>query len=120
MTSTTISTTPSSLGGNSLPEAATTVAASSLILKATAGNLFGVDICTAGTAGYLMLFNSATAPADGTVTPAKVFPVAANAGLRLDFITPIRFTIGITAVFSSTGPFTKTASATAFISGEVL
>jgi hypothetical protein len=99
---------------------ATTVAASNVVLKASAGNLYSVNICTGAVSGYLMLFNATSAPADGTVTPTKVLPVAANAGIILDFATPLRFTTGCTAVFSTTGPFTKTASATAFISGECI
>jgi hypothetical protein len=37
----------------------------------------------------------------------------------LSFNPPLRFNTGITVVYSSTGPFTKTVSNTAFISGDV-
>lgn len=111
---------PTGVAANALTPSATAVAASSLVLKASAGNLYGVQIATGGTAGYLMLFNAVAAPADGVVTPIKVYSIAANASLEVGYDIPLRFGTGITAVFSSTGPFTKTASATAFISGEVV
>ncbi len=96
----------------------TTAAAGSLILKASAGNVYGYDVSTGGAAGYLMLFDSATVPADGAVTPTRVHAVAANASLSRSFNPPIRCASGITLVFSTTGPFSKTISATAFLAGD--
>lgn len=96
---------------------ATTVAAGSLVLKASAGNLYGINITAGASAGYLMIFNATSAPADGTVTPIFCMAVAANASLAFQWDTPVVCSAGITAVFSTTGPFTKTISATAFISG---
>jgi len=112
-------TVPSTVAAVGITPVVTTVAAGSLVLKASSGNLYSVNITSGASAGYLMLFNSTTAPADGTVTPIKVMPIAANAGLVVNFNPPIRFGTGITAVFSTTGPFSKTISATAFISGDV-
>ena len=98
---------------------ATAAAASSLVIKATPGQLLHITLVTGAASGYLMLFDAAAAPADGAVTPiwsagviAALTPYTwqANAG------PGIRFNTGIVAVFSSTGPFTKTASATAYIS----
>lgn len=98
---------------------ATTVAASSQVIKASAGNLYSLNVTSAASAGYVMVFNATTAPADGTVTPAKCLPLAANTGLDLNFrAAPTFFSTGIAVVFSTTGCFTKTASATAFISGD--
>jgi hypothetical protein len=65
-----------------------------------------------------MIFDAASAPADGTVTPKLVEAIAANASIQQSLRTPIRFSTGITMVFSTTGPFTKTASATAFLAGD--
>ena len=110
---------PSTVAAAGIVPVATTAVASSLVLKASAGNLYGVNCVAGASAGYLMLFNSTTAPADGAVTPLKVMPIAANAGMAMSFEIPVRFSTGCTAVFSTTGPFTKTASATAFISGEI-
>lgn len=112
--------TPTGAAANALTPQATTVAASSLVLKASAGNLYGYNVVTGASAGYLMIFNATTAPADGTVTPTLCIPIAANTGVDRQFAKPKRFTTGITMVFSTTGPFTKTASATAFLEGEAI
>lgn len=96
----------------------TAVAAGSLIVKASAGNLYGYDCCAGASAGYLMVFDSAAAPADGTVTPKRVHAIAANASLSRSFNPPIRCAAGIVLVFSTTGAFTKTISATAFLAGD--
>lgn len=110
--------TSSDLSGAALTNNASTVAASAVILKASAGNWYGYNVVTGASAGYLMVFNATSAPADGTVTPAFCLPIAANSGVAQAFTIPVRFTTGITLVFSTTGPFTKTASVTAFIAGQ--
>lgn len=110
--------TPSDQAGAALVPSATAAVAGSLILKASAGNLYGYNVVAGASAGYVMIFNSATVPADGAVTPLRCIPLAANAGIDRSFDIPRRFSTGITIVFSTTGPFTKTASATAFIAGE--
>lgn len=102
-----------------LASTGTAVAGSTSVLKAAAGNFYGATCCSTGAAGYLMLFDAASAPADGTVTPRKVWPVAAGGGIEIGYPVPLRMTVGAVLVFSSTGPFTKTA-ANAFISGEAL
>lgn len=100
----------------------TSVAGSNVVLKSGAGNLYGVNIVTGGSAGYLMVFDATAAPGDGTVTPIKVYVVAANSSFSIapSAIPLARCSTGITLVFSTTGPFSKTASATAFISGDYL
>lgn len=112
--------TPGSSAANALNRQFTTVASSTLVVKASAGNLFGYNIVSGAVAGYVMFFDATTAPADGTVTPKMCFALAANASIQADRDIPIRFTTGITMVFSSTGPFTKTASATAFLAGDAV
>jgi len=64
--------------------------------------------------GYLMAFDAPSAPADGPVTPVYCRPVAVNSSVSLVFTVPARFNNGLTLVFSSTGCYTKTASATAY------
>lgn len=98
----------------------TSAVASSLVLKASAGNFYGANVTAGASAGYVMLFNAAAAPADGAVTPIKTWALAANATLDVRYNVPIRCGTGITLVFSTTGPFTQTLSATAFISGEAV
>lgn len=107
--------TPNTLASSTPTSTQTTVAAGSLIAKASAGNCYGFNVVSGASAGYFMLFNSATVPADGTVTPFRVYVMAANSSLGVSWDVPRRFGTGIVGVFSTTGPFTKTISATAFI-----
>jgi hypothetical protein len=105
---------PSAASG--VTRAVTGAVASALVIKASAGNLGRVGIATGANAGYLMLFNATTAPADGAVTPVSAYTVAANSTLEMDYSgAALQFATGMVAVFSTTGPFTKTASATAMI-----
>ena len=104
----------SSASGTALNASA--AAASAVVGKASAGNLYGANITSGASAGFVMVFNAASAPADGAVTPARCIPLAANTGIELNYrAVPSFYTTGITVVFSTTGCFTKTASATAFI-----
>jgi hypothetical protein len=112
--------TPTAVAGNAITPVVTSVAAGSVVGKASAGNLYGVNVTTGASAGYVLIFNATSAPADGTVTPVKCLPIAANTGVDLNYRSlPVAFSTGITAVFSTTGCFTKTISATAFISIDV-
>lgn len=111
---------PTSNVGSGIVSSVTAAAGGSVIAKASAGNLYGINIVAGASAGFLMIFNSTTVPADGAVTPIKCLPIAANAGFSVTFNPPIRLGTGIVAVFSTTGPFTKTISATAFISVDYL
>lgn len=76
-------------------------------------------VTTGAVAGYLMTFNAVSAPADGAVTPRECVVVPANTTAALDFgETSNGYTTGATAVFSTTGCFSKTVSATAFFRGR--
>ncbi len=77
---------------------------------------------TATQTGYLMLFDATTKPPDGTVSPLAVFFYSAvdNKTVQQNFDPPIRLTNGGILVFSTTGPYTLTASNAAFISAEVV
>jgi hypothetical protein len=99
----------------------TVALASSLVLKAAAGSLYACYVTTGSTAGWLMLFDATAAPANGAVAPKDCIYCPANATteIELPFLTAEPFATGITAAFSSTGPFTLTASSTAFIKGIV-
>lgn len=98
----------------------TATASGSLIAKASAGSLIDWQGTAGASAGYFLLFNSTTVPADGTVAPVQCVAVAANSTVGSStHYTPERFTTGITVVFSTTGCFTKTISATAFIRARV-
>lgn len=105
---------PTSVAGAATSTAQTTVAAGSLIAKASAGNLYGIsaNLPTGAVALKLMVFNATTAPADGTVTPLRVFDVPAAGSFNVQFHPPIRASAGITLVLSTTGPFSKTIALT--------
>lgn len=81
-------------------------------------SLYGVNVVAGASAGFLLVMDQAFTPSDGAVAPIYCMPVAANQGLLLDFSTPIAFGNGITLVFSTTGCFTKTGSATAFLAAS--
>lgn len=110
---------PTANAGAAIAETASTAAEASNILKASAGNLYSLTITTGATAGFLMIFNATSAPADGAVSPAYCAQVPANNTGAFEWAIPARYSTGITAVFSSTGCFTKTASATAAFFAQV-
>lgn len=93
------------------------------VLLSAAGNLYTLSVTITTVSGYLMVFDATSAPGDGAVTPKVCQPVNSNGTNGAVSMTwgniPLRFATGITAVFSSTGCFTKTASATAVFSAQV-
>jgi hypothetical protein len=99
------------------PSASPTVTGSR-ILKPIGGVLHAINVTTGATAGYVMIFDSATVPPDGTVAPSFCIPVAINTGITHQFVTPMLFQSGIVMVFSTSGCFTKAISATAFLEGQ--
>lgn len=110
---------PSSSGAIGLASIRTTVLASSLVLKNSPGNLYDTYVTAGATPGFLMLFDSIAPPGDGAVVPVECFVIPASVTTRFNFNPPRVYGTGITMVFSSTGPYTKTASATVFMSGRV-
>lgn len=111
-----------SSAGAAIAPVESSAAESSHVLKSSGGNLYNLQVATGATAGWLMLFDATSAPADGAVTPIKCFgeiPASSTVGISWPLGSPPTFVNGIVAVFSSTGCFAKTASATAFFSGEV-
>lgn len=91
------------------------------ILKGSPGTLYALYVVNGASSGYLMTFNSTTVPADGAVTPVECVPVAASSYQFINFAPqpPEFYSVGIVAVFSTTGCFTKTISATAFFHGII-
>lgn len=86
------------------------------ILKAFPGALLELYVTTGATPGYIMTFNSASVPADGAVTPINCVYAPATNTVSINWAPqpPEWNNLGIVAVFSSTGCFTKTLSATVF------
>jgi len=110
------------MSNSGISRVGSTAAEASHVLKSSAGSLYALTVVTGATSGWLMLFDAVSAPADGAVTPfwAKYLPSDGTAGdLSLEWSVPLAFATGITAVFSSTGPFTKTGSTTAAFYGQV-
>lgn len=105
------------------PSTAVTVAESCRVLQASAANVFRVTVAIAATSGYVMISNTTTAPGDGAVTLAwpaiRIVSDGTSGWADISFNPPLRLSTGATVCFSSTGPFTKTASATAAIGGLV-
>ncbi|MGH7114716.1 MAG: hypothetical protein ACREE9_09500 [Stellaceae bacterium] len=90
-------------------------AEASQLIKAAPGNLYSLYVTTGASAGYVMTFNADVVPADGVVTPVECVAAPADSTISINFDGPPDiYSIGIVAVFSTTGCFTKTASPTAF------
>jgi hypothetical protein len=104
----------------SLTPGSSAVLEASHVLKASAGKLFSLYCFATSVAGYLLTFNATSAPADGTVAPVECIPVPAGAVGAINFgAFPDAYSTGIVAVFSTSGPFTKAGSATAFFKWRV-
>jgi hypothetical protein len=107
---------------DSTPVAAirSTALEASHVFKSSAGSLIDT-YCLATVSGFYMLFDATSVPADGAVTPLGVIPVGAFEASSFDLQSnyPLSFTTGLVGVFSTTGPFTKTASAMAFMSARI-
>jgi len=92
--------------------ASSTAAESCRVLKASPGNVYSVSGYI-GAAGFLMLFDATSAPADGAVTPkAWAYASAAGSWSMSYGSVPAVMATGITICASSTGPLTKTAYST--------
>lgn len=89
-----------------LTNASTTALAASLVVKGSAGTLFGLQ-GYATSAGFLLVHNTASLPADASV-PVVSLPIESGKPFSVDFgVYGRAFSTGIVVVFSSTGP-TKT------------
>lgn len=106
---------PSASAANALAIASTGSVSGGFTAKGQAANLYRISITTGATAGYMMIFNATTVPADGAVTPVVCRAVPINSTYSASWAEmPARFSTGISVAFSSTGCFTKTVSNTAF------
>lgn len=90
------------------------------VISAVPATMHGILITTGATAGFLLLLNTTTDPGNGAVLPKKCVQVAANqtTALSPDTNTDWLFSVGIVAVFSTTGCYTETQSATAYFSWQ--
>ncbi len=76
---------------------------------------------TGATAGFLLIMDSATDPGNGAVTPIHCIqaPAGTTVGYSVDGMPAEKFSTGVVTVFSTTGCFTETKSATAFFHARV-
>jgi len=112
---------PTSAAAAGITPVVSTAAEGGHVLKGSPGNLYSVYATTGAAAGYLMIFNATTVPADGAVTPIECVYVPASATTSINYGSgpPAAASAGISVAFSTTGCFTKTSSATAFFHGNV-
>lgn len=116
---------PSSASASAITPTLSAINASSLILKASAGNLYDAYVYSSS-AGNLIIYNSTTVPGS-SLTDANVLecvPVAAGGFASVNFsgLPPERYSTGIVMLFSSAAGQancdTFTASATAKFHGR--
>lgn len=93
-----------------------TVACASSIVTGGHG-LYGLSFSST-VVGWLLIYDATSCPANGTVTPKKAFAyTVANTTMGVSWNNaPMIDLTGTAACFSTTGPFTATASTTAYIS----
>lgn len=108
----------------SIAPSSVTASASGLVLCTASCNLYSVEFTslTAAFTGYAMVFDATAVPSNGAVTPKHCWPVPGLGSIVRDFRSlPEQYATGVAVAFSNNtaGCFTLTASATAFISGDV-
>ena len=118
---------PTSLSAGGITPVVCGSAASSCVLKASAGNLYSAYAeCTA--ACWLMIFNSTTAPSNGSTTAGiasgnlvECIDVSAGSSRSLSFagMPPEPYSVGITAAISSTACASLTLSTVGFVKGSI-
>jgi hypothetical protein len=109
-----VTVTPSATSGVST-QSCTVACASTLI--SGAHTLYGMSFSATG---WVLVYDATTCSANGTVTPKKAFAyTVANSSIGVSWAdTPMVNATGIAVCFSSTGPYTATASTTAFLSAD--
>lgn len=104
----------------------TNAGATSLVVKASAGNFFGGSIVAGATAGFLIAYNATAAPAaNGALTANLILgavQVAASGTAALgDYVVPDRASAGIVLLFStSLSTFSAPANPAQFLRGRAL
>lgn len=105
---------------DSVTPLATTAVSSGVVASVRPIHAYRLAMTSGASAGYFMVFNSATIPADGVVTPLFCRAVAANSSISMVFPgSPARFSTGLSLAFSTTGCYAKAASSTAFFEYSV-
>lgn len=93
------------------------------VLRAAPGRLNSVYATNmTATAGFLVVVNAVSAPADGAIVPLDCAPLPANGNVSINYSSrPAAYNVGVTAILTSaTTCFTKTTGViTGFIKGAV-
>jgi hypothetical protein len=103
--------------------------ASNFLFNSPSKALASLTVVAGASAGFVLVLDAASLPANGALTactgPATArpclmwcAPVAANGLIDKQWNSPMSFTAGVLATFSTTGCATLTASATAQIFGQ--
>jgi hypothetical protein len=116
---------PSPLPAAGITPTVSSSAENNHVLKASGGNLYGVyAVNLTATAGFLVVVNATSAPADGAILPLACVPLPANGIASLNYQPgpPAVYSTGITAVITSASNcFTKTTGViTGYIGGAVM
>lgn len=98
----------------------TSAASAGLVARASYGALQAYT-AHSSVAGWFMVIDAAGCPANGAVTPIDWYRYAtADVTVNIDYGSlPIYGLTGLSICFSTTGPYTLTASTTATISAKV-
>ena len=117
-----VSTFPSSSGGLA-PSPSAPALATAQVIKGSSGNLYSFEVSADSTlsaaAWWILIYDATADPGNGTVTPLKCYAQASGVtSASYAWLTPINFKTGIVIAVSTTGCYTETQSAHAFISGD--
>jgi hypothetical protein len=104
-------------------------AASNFLFTSPSKSLASLTVVAGASAGFVLVLDAASLPANGALTactgPATArpclmwcAPVVANGWIDRQWRSPMSFTTGVLAAFSTTGCASLTASATAQIFGQ--
>lgn len=99
---TTASPAPSSNSGSPAITPKISLSGDTLVAKAAPGYLYHAQVVSlTATAGFILLFNATSEPADGAVTPVWCKRIAASGEAEIDPPFPLNLTIGVVISVSS-------------------
>jgi hypothetical protein len=111
---------PTNGTGAGIAETVSAAAESSHVVCSAACNAYDIYVTTGAAAGFLLWVDATSAPSNGAITPKGCVSLAAtSSGGPPPSIIPRKFTTGLVLLYSTTGCFNLTLSATAFFSARV-